>query len=106
MATEKYRLKIMPRAADDLRNIYEYIAHELSAPKAAHSLMTQLESSFMRLRELPESCPMCQDDTLFQKGYRKLTVDNFIALYKTNKQEKTVTVMRVVHGRQEYARFV
>ena len=106
MDTEAYRLRIMPRAVVDLDNIYGYIAGELSAPKAARELMEKIESSFMRLRTMPASCPECQDDILRQKGYRKLVVNNYIALYMVSHPEKTVTVMRVVHGRREYSAFV
>jgi len=106
MATERYGLKIMPRAAADLENIYEYISRELAAPTAANNLMNKMDASFLRLRDMPESCPMCQDDILFQKGYRKLVVNNYIALYTVDNNAKTVTVMRVFHGRQAYASFL
>jgi addiction module RelE/StbE family toxin len=106
MATEKYKLQIMPRAAVDLDNIYEYISNELSAPVAAHNLMQKIEESFMLLRDFPEMCPMCEDEILRQKGYRKLVVNSYIALYTADKVAKAVTVMRVVHGRQEYSAFV
>jgi len=96
----------MPRAALDLENVYAYIFYELEAPAAAHSLMQKIENSFMRLQDWPKSCPMCQDDILHQKGYRKLLVDNYIALYTVDNTAKTVTIIRVVHGRQEYAGFV
>jgi len=106
MAIDKYDLKIMPRAVIDLENIFNYISMELSAPQAAHKLMQKIEDSFMRLQDFPESCPMCQDDLLRQKGYRKLVVNNYIALYLVDINARTVTIMRVVHGRQEYSAFV
>ena len=106
MDTEAYKLRIMPRAAVDLDSIFEYISNELAAPVAAHNLMEKIEASFLRLQDMPESCPACQDDILKQKGYRKLVVKNYIALYTVNHADKTVTVMRVVHGRQEYAPYV
>jgi len=106
MAIEKYKLQVMPRAVVDLENIYEYISNELSAPAAAHILMQKVEAAFMRLRDFPESCPMCQDEILQQKGYRKLVVNNYIALYKVDNYTKAITVMRVVHGRQDYSGFV
>jgi len=106
MDTERYKLKVMPVAANDLRGIYEYISQELSAPLAAHNLMEKVEKSFLFLREMPESCPRCQNGVLYQKGLRKLLVGNYIALYTIDKISKTVLVMRVVHGRQEYSTMV
>ena len=102
----KYKLQVMPRAADDLTSIYDYISRELSAPAAAHNLMGGIEAAFLRLQKYPESSPVCQDDVLQRKGYRKLHVNHYIALYTVDHTAKTVTVMRVIHGRQNYARFV
>jgi hypothetical protein len=39
MATEAYRLLLMPPAADELEDIYAYIAGHLDAPAAAQKLM-------------------------------------------------------------------
>ena len=103
---ETYKLKIMPRAAIDLDSIYNYISFELAAPAAAHNLMLKIEQSFMRLQDFPESCPICQDEMLRQRGYRKMVVNHYIALYTVDSSAKSVTVMRVVHGRQDYAGFV
>ena len=106
MVMRKYKLLIMPRAVSDLENIYDYIEQEHDAPAAAQKLMVKIENSFMRLRDMPESCPPCQDKILFQKGYRMLVIAGYIALYTVDNIKKTVTVMRVVHGRQDYTRFV
>ena len=102
----KYMLSIMPRAAADLDSIFTYITDELSSPKAAQNLMLKIENSFMRLRDMPESCPLCQDEILFAKGYRKLVVSNYVALYTVNHETRAVVVMRVFHGRQDYASYL
>ena len=102
----KYKLSIMPRAAIDLDSIFAYISNELSSPKAAQNLMLKVHNSFMRLRDVPESCPLCQDEILLAKGYRKLVVNNYIALYTVNHETRAVVVMRVFHGRQDYASYL
>ena len=106
MATERYKLKVMPRAAEDLDSIYEYISEELAAPLAAHNQLQKFEDSFMRLRDFPELGLACQDDILKQKGYRKLIVNNYIGLYLISHSEKTVIIIRVVHSSQDYVSFV
>ena len=106
MGMTKYKLTIMPRAENDIINIFEYLSQELSVPAAAHGQMRDIENAFLRLQDFPESSPVCQDSILRRKGYRKLLVNNYIALYTVDNAERTVTIMRVVHGRQNYARFV
>jgi len=102
----KYNLSIMPRAATDLDSIFTYISNELSSPKASQNLMSKIEKSFMRLRDMPESCPLCQDEILFAKGYRKLVVNSYIALYTVNQETRAVIVMRVFYGRQYNASYL
>ncbi len=106
MATDSYRLQIMPRAAIDMDNIYGYISQELSAPAAAQKLMEKIETSLMSLCDMPERCPVCRDSILQQKGYRKLIVGNYVALFIVDNKAKTVTIMRVFHGRQDYTNYV
>ena len=100
MASKRFRLEIMPRAAEDMEDIYGYIYNEFAAPSAAYNFMEKIEKAFLRLREMPESCPLCEDEILRNKGYRKLIVNNYTALYIINKKEQSVLIMRVFHNRQ------
>ncbi len=43
MAENKYRIKITPKANDDLDEIYSYIAGELHNVTAAENLMDKIE---------------------------------------------------------------
>ncbi|GHV82565.1 translation repressor RelE [Spirochaetia bacterium] len=97
-----YGLKIMPMAEDDLDGIFDYIANTLEAPIAANRLMAKIEKSIRGLTDAPRTGPKCRDETLDKKGYRKLIVDNYIAFYLINDEEKVVIVMRVIYGRRNY----
>ncbi len=78
---DKYRIKITPKATDDLDEIYSYIAEELFNEDAAAFLMDKIENKIMRLRNFPFSCSLVEDDTLKDKCYRKLVVENYIAFF-------------------------
>lgn len=102
MEQNKYGLKITPIASQDLDEIYGYIANELFNEDAAENLMEKIENNIMRLRDFPFSCSFVADEILKQKGYRKLVIDNYIALYIVNQEERQVVIMRVLYGRQKY----
>ncbi len=102
MGKNKYSIKITPKAYDDLDDIYTYIVSELYNDVAAEKLMEKIETNIMRLSEFPLSCSFVEDENLKDKGYRKLIVENYIAFYIVNEQEKEVVIMRVLYGRQKY----
>ncbi len=102
MAENKYRIKITPKANDDLDEIYSYIAGELHNVTAAENLMDKIEENIMRLSEFPFSCSFVEDDILKSKGYRKLIIESYIAFYVVDETEKQVVVMRVLYGKQKY----
>lgn len=102
MPTSNYRVKLTPKAHEDLDKIYRYITDELYAPEAANSLLEKIEVGIMRLRGFPFSCSHVDDEFLRSKGYRKLIIDNYIVFYIANEEEKQVVVMRVLYGRRKY----
>jgi toxin ParE1/3/4 len=76
-----YTIKMTPKAANDLDDIYRYISEKLFATSAATNILERIEKEIMRLREFPFSCNYVADEYLRNKGYRTLIVDNYVALY-------------------------
>lgn len=97
-----YTIKITPKAADDLDNMYRYISEELFAASAATNILERIEKEIMRLREFPFSCNYVADEYLRNKGYGKLIVDNYIVFYIINEENKKVIIMWVLYGKQKY----
>lgn len=97
-----YTIKMTPKAADDLDNIYRYISEELFATSSAINILDRIEKEIMRLREFPFSCNYVADEYLRNKGYRKLIVDNYIIFYLIEKEVEQVIIMRVLYGKQKY----
>ncbi|SKC57291.1 type II toxin-antitoxin system RelE/ParE family toxin [Maledivibacter halophilus] len=102
MVENSYKIKITPKADNDLDEIYGYITNELLNGDAAENLMNKIETSIMRLKQFPFSCSHVEDDVLKDKGYRKLIIKNYIVFYIVDKIEKQVVVMRVLYGPQKY----
>lgn len=102
MQKKIFNLKFTPKAMEDLDEIYSYISQQLLEPVVADNLMNKIESSVMRLKNLPYSCSYVSDELLKSKGYRKLIIDNYIAFYLVDETIKQVTIMRILYGAQKY----
>jgi len=100
--SNEYKVKFTPLAESDMGGIYQYIFNTLSAPMAAENLIDEIELKTKRLEDMPYSCPVVNDEVLKSKGYRKLVVKNYIALYVISDDEKLVTIMRVVYAASDY----
>jgi len=55
-----HKLRYLPLAQKDLRDIISYIADTLKAPKAAMDLVDALDHSISRLVQFPYSCKVYQ----------------------------------------------
>ncbi|WP_138418014.1 type II toxin-antitoxin system RelE/ParE family toxin [Aquibacillus sediminis] len=106
MDKSNYSLKVTPVAKDDLEAIYEYISNEIFNEPAARQLLNKIESAFLRLRDFPFSCNYVADETLKNKGYRKVIVDHYIGFYIVDETKQEVIIMRVLYGRKKYQDFI
>ncbi|QGU00423.1 hypothetical protein SYNTR_1829 [Candidatus Syntrophocurvum alkaliphilum] len=102
MENKNYQIKFTPIASEDLDGIYYHISRELHAEGAAVTLMEKIEHSVMRLKDYPFSCNYVEDEFLKNKGYRKLTINNYIVFYLVDEEKEQVNIMRVLYGRQKY----
>ncbi len=93
----KYRVKIVPKAEEDLDDIFYYIALELNNKSAAEKMINLFSNKILRLQEFPFSCSLVEDDLLKDKGYRKLIIDNYIVFYIVNEEDQQVIVMHVFY---------
>jgi len=97
---------MVPKAFEDLDDIYSYITHELYNERTADNLMKKIETSIMRLKDFPFSCSFVKDEILKEKGYRKLVIENYIAFYLVREKGKQVVIMRVLFAGQKYQDFI
>lgn len=102
----KFNLKITPAAENDLDEIYNYISNSLLAPISAQNLMDKIEDNIKMLCDFPYKCELSRNELLRQKGYRKLIVDNYVALYLVDEQRKAVIIVRVFYGAMNYEKYI
>lgn len=102
----RFRVAITKRAYEDLDSIYGYIKNDLKNENVALDLIDEIEKSILRLKDYPYSCCLVEDDKLKDQGYRKLIVKNYITFYLVSDEEKVVSIMRILYGRQDYKNMI
>ena len=99
-----YFVRISDQAEKDLRSIFEYIAFELQSVQNAVGQLDRLETAIASLSEMPERWIRYDKEPWFSRGLRRMVVDNYLVFYIPNKDDRTVTIIRVMYGRMDVDR--
>ena len=101
-----YKIEIAPLVNKDLEEILDYILRELSNPSAAADLLAEVESCYSNLEKMPEMYERCRDIRLKAMGYRRITVKNYVIIYRVMESIKTVYIMRCFYGGRDYEKLI
>lgn len=95
---EHYKVRIFPTAQQDLKDIVDYL--NTLSPEAATSYYDEIVEKVQSLSSMPERCPLCRDQQLKLRGYRKLIVRQYIVFFVIHAD--TVQIRRILYGRRQY----
>ena len=101
-----YKLRVMNSAVEDIRSNARYISAVLSNAVAARNLITEIEKAFERIVRNPYMYELYGDKRLADKGYRKVTVKNYMIFYIVDEENKIVNIMRVIYGRRDHSNLI
>ncbi|HIV16951.1 MAG TPA: type II toxin-antitoxin system RelE/ParE family toxin [Candidatus Alectryocaccobium stercorigallinarum] len=91
----KYKVKLYPRAFRDLDDIFAYIALEKLSPENAKGQTDRIVEKLKKLDTFPQAHQERIEGRYAGKGYRQLVIDNYIAIFRVDEQEKTVYVITI-----------
>ena len=91
-------------ARQDLKGIYEYIAHTLLAPDTAKAISEKILKEVRTLENLPERNPLYRDEPWHSRGVRVLRVKNYLIFYTVNPDTAIVSVARIMYGGRDVSR--
>ncbi len=97
----KYRVYRTDTADALIRNIVLYIAENFGNEIALNKL-DDLEKSILKLEENPYIGTEPRYTVLKRQGYKVLILEKELVFYKTDENQKVVTVYAVVDQRQDY----
>lgn len=99
---ETFHIAITEPAERDLRDIADYIAHELLDHVAARKLVSSIADSIFELEHMPLRNALVRDERLANQGIRKLVVEQYIVFYSVSEADATVTVIRILYGKRNW----
>ena len=92
---DKYSVMLYPRAFRDIDDIYAYIALEKMSPENAKGQTDRILDAVKSLEQLPESHQDRLVGRFAGKGYKQLIVDNYIIIFKIDKEQNRVYIVTV-----------
>ena len=97
-----YDVKISPAAQNDFLEVAERIKQ--LTPEEASLQFDNIIKKTEILVKAPETCPSARDSQLRLRGYRMLTIDDYIYFFVIN--EKSVYIRRILYARRQYDRLM
>ena len=102
MVLEKYDVRIVHAAEQDLNQIFGYIADVLHEPEAAARLLLSFREAIASLHTLPFRQRPLKEEPYSALGVRRLFVGNYIIFYSAVEDNTTVQILRVLYKRREW----
>lgn len=99
-----HKLKISPKAKDDLAKIKSCISKELCSPQAAVNLISKITKKIRELLGYPEIDAPLSSVVDIQTNYRFLVCANYLIFYRC--EDGIVYVSRILYGRRDYMRIL
>ena len=90
----KYILRYLPVAVDDLISIFDWIAHD--SPARAAAFVDKIDQRIGSQKKHPFLGRVPRDEKLKNTGYRVLIVESYLVFYVV--RGKTVEIHRILHG--------
>lgn len=98
----KYKVILTNRAESELNDIYDYIANTFMEEKTANNLMKKIENDILLLSDTPEGFAVIENYRRKDFEYRRLPINNYVAIYRVDKENKKVYIVRIVYGGRNY----
>ena len=92
-----------PRAQLDRTSILIYIAVERQAPKIAEEVLSQIDAAIARIVEFPDIGRRVSYQDLRGRNYRRIPAGHYLIFYRVDGD--VITIVRVLHERQDYANY-
>ena len=94
---KQYRIEITDLTEKDLEEAGDYIAYELSNPKAALDTVQGIRAQINKLECFPERNELDEDPILAAFGVRMDCYRNYKIYYVTDNEKSIVYIIRILH---------
>ena len=97
-----YKIVIEKTAENDLNDILSYISNTLHEPVIAKKLYITIKENFSNLKSMPLRHKVVNEEPYRSIGMRMLLIENYIAFYVVDEDNKTVHIFRILYNRRDW----
>jgi len=97
MDTKGFNIRFTKRVDEQIDKIYDYLADNLSSPKAGDNFFANIDKSIKYIERDPFIYPSAKG-----QNFRKCIIGNYVMFYEINETAKTITILSMYHGSQNY----
>ena len=97
---KEYIVKITEQAQEHLRQIVDYITHNLLSPTVAINLFNTLEEEIASLSQFPNRFALTEEEPWRSSGIHKMPVKNFLIYFLVDEIAHKVQVTAIIYGRR------
>lgn len=99
--SDSYDVVYSPRAVEDLKEIYEYIAYELQEQGVALAQINRIRKEVRSLDIFPFRYCIVDWEPWKSMEMHKVPVDNFVIFYRVDIDISSVIIVRILYGRRD-----
>lgn len=97
-----YIVKLLPKAYQDIEQIYKYISESLEEKEIALKLIDNIQNTIFSLEKLPYRGTERKIGVFSNKGYRQLFYENFNIIYRIDEEKKYVVIVTIRYSRSNF----
>ncbi len=97
-----YSITITDPAEQDLNSAVDYFITILKAPKAAQTLLDEIEEKLNFLSTNPLVYEIENDDYLHERNIRSVLVKSHLVFYIVNQNLEEVIILRILYARRNW----
>jgi len=101
-----FQVEFSERAREELNEIVERIEKEYDNPQAAERFFVNVQQKAVALAHNPFLYPLCFDERIYEKGYRRVIVGNYIIIYSIDEENELVFIRAIIYGRRDIGSIV
>ena len=101
-----YAVTLTEVAKNDIADTVAYIAYDLRNLAAANTFLDRIGQAITSLEQMPNRQPLVRDEMLAAQGIRFLTIDHYLLFYRVHEEKKSVTIIRVLYGKQNWKKIL
>lgn len=98
--SENYSVVYAPKALDDLREIYVYIAFELKVPSTAADQINRIRKEIRSLDIMPMRYALVDWEPWKSMKMHRVPIDNYVVYYTVDTDKFIVTIIRIFYSGQ------